>query len=113
MHAFMHPLFLSSTHTHRGCQLLLDGIPAEVLIVPLSLGDGDKHDPPKQQTADFIYVRSHDVSLDNETLPGEAVRERVITHCEGSFGNPDLLTPALTSSTQNRLRGAHGQETGY
>lgn len=113
MHASSLSLSLSCTHTHTGCQLLLDGIPAEVLIVPLSLGDRDKHDPHKQQTADFISVRSHDISSDNETLPGEARRGRVITHCEGSFGNPDLLTPALASSTQNRHRAALGQETGY
>lgn len=101
MHASSLSLALSSTRTLTGCQLLLDGIPAEVLIVPLSLGDGDKLDPHKQQTADFISVRSLDVSLDNETLPGETSRGRVITHFEGSFGNPDLLTPALASTTQN------------
>lgn len=88
MHPSSRSLSFSSTCTHTGYQLLLDGIPAEVLIVPLSLGDGDKHDPHKQQTADFIYVRSHDISLDNETLPGEPRRGRVFTHCEGSFQKP-------------------------
>lgn len=56
----MHPLSLSRKLTYTHWLSAAAGWNSSRGIN--SLGDGDEHDPHKQQTADFISVRSHDVS---------------------------------------------------